>query len=731
MADVPDKVLADKLRAKDEELRQRERLVKQREQGARDRHDELEAAKASCDALMVELHQREATLAEVEKRHGTLKRREDEVASRENTLADKEAALQRRLQQLSHDEQALTQSRIAQKAVAAAAAQRFTLAEAQISTREREVSATEAQLAAYRLSAEKRMQEEEEALRKRERFASETEKRLRDASRTNEKRALEAEHLNEQAAERLKVIKASQLELETKTREVRWKDDAMTDLLKEANERKASFTHWEAKLCAREATVAFVDSEHQARVSALDLREAELGLLREQVLQADRSVSEREENVRSAAVRIDSRNADLAARESQVAGREAAVTAAGDAIVEREAALSLMSEEQRVRGRALRTAAHNVEEKERALKSWLLELEYRHRAIEQRECRPRAYTAPALKPDADPPVLQLGAEDSSAGRRSAGFDRGLVTMQLALLQRAYLGATVAHDKRTASERVHAASLSDTSTGKKTTTRPGSRVASCRRSEAQCAALTLDSCSERHSCRAITVSMPSADEVDEAETARRELVITEQRFRDLSAGFAVMDGIHRAELFSPTEIDEVVSIIEEDCRSFDEHHFLTSLTAVAMPRVSVTAAPQDSIFVATVQRWVVDRSAVVDERLRRSTARRLQLLARGISLLEGRVLPHDERVRALVATAPRRTGRSQRMPAVVVSTREQSASPTALRAKRPDYGDCISWNAENSTPSPGRPPGSAGDTPWLMARLIDTLPETLRAYYAGK
>jgi phage replication-related protein YjqB (UPF0714/DUF867 family) len=241
---VPEKVLLEKLKAREDELRKREREVKHREQTARERFDELETAKASCDALMLDLHGREALVSEVEKKHGGLKRREDEVSTREIVLADREVALHKRLQQLSQDEQAMVQGKDAHKAAVGAEEKRLAAWEAKLAARGQDLANAEAALSAAKAAFLKRATEEDEGLKYREKVVSDTERRLSAASRTQELRALETEHLSEQAHERLRAIKAEQVDLETKSREARWKDEALAEMLDAAGAKKKTLTAW-------------------------------------------------------------------------------------------------------------------------------------------------------------------------------------------------------------------------------------------------------------------------------------------------------------------------------------------------------------------------------------------------------------------------------------------------------------------------------------------------------
>jgi hypothetical protein len=785
MADVPERVMHEKLRAKEEEVRRRERDVKQREQQIRDRQDELETAKASCDALMVELHGREGQVAEVEKKHGTLKRREDEVSTREIVLADKDAAQHKRLQMLSQAEQRLAQDRSAHRLTVAAHEQRLEQWESRLVARAAEVETGEARAAAAKQAHQKRQAADEDALARREKAASDHEAKLNHSARSQELKALETEHMNEQASERLRAIKADQVDLESRLREVRWKDDTLTDMLEAANAQKKKLTSWERELAARESATEARDAELGEQREDLAEQAAELALRTERILCAERDVAERLERCEALAVDNAARVSKCEAEEASLRSREVRVVHAEEAIAARADELQREVDEVAARKAAVRSTEHTVREKERALKTWLLELEFRQRGIERREQHPRPYLAPA-EPEAAERVLQLGAT-SNAAHDGGSFNRALVSLEVEQLQRAYLGAsrTAKASAATHTDRVSASSSSAFGSSRPGTSagRGGSVKGRVNQSPTPqgdrsppAAASTAGAVATAASPSQPALRPDVEDQAVDTSIAD-EMAVLEREFRDLSCGFAVMPDDERDALFTEAEVDEVVAVIEADCRAFDEHRFLRALAAKEMPRVSVTSSPQDSLFVAAVERWVAERTDTVRERLRRSSLHRVRILERGVALLQGRVAPHPVRVRALTAGGLPPAGRGSRTPAVMTNAKpvakrggakKLGARPSPSRPSTPAVAATESASPEDRSPRPGvaddsldldwgsaspsptnaesplvgsisrssrkpqrqAPSNAAGAGSKVRARLVEALPEELRVYYIG-
>jgi hypothetical protein len=520
-------------------------------------------------------------------------------------------------------------------------------------------------------------------------------------------------------------------------------------MLDAASGKKKTLTAWEQRLDVRESALLVANSQLDERRGEIDVMAQDLSLRTERVLQAERDVSEKLE--RLAIERADFMEAAgvVARQEEDVYRRECDVARAENDVALQQRELSAMHDEYSAKRKALRISEHTVAEKERALKSWLLELEYRQKAIAHRESHPRPYLGGSnAMHEKDERVLDAGRPQQHAHgeppAKPGRFDRALVSLQVSHLQRAYLGASAAFKASRASALRHGNAQAGSS-------RPASRVSTrgdptagggSRAPSAAAILPPMDTTMTEERTVVPTLTRMIDDALTD-DAMHAELRLLEKEFRDLSAGFAIMDDEERRQIFTNDEIQKAAWIVEQECRTFDEHHFLQSLRAITMPKVSVTAAPQDNVLVATVEQWVAQRLALVDERLRRSSAARVELLDRGIRLLKGRVRSHDQRVAALTADgrAPRSPSRQLRSPNVVDSTLTPPSPMTGTNHERrahtasdddlsPSWSNPAASFRTTATSAVMASPRSTRTTSSvrLRHRLVGALPSELQVYY---
>mgnify|MGYP001612418533 FL=1 len=320
-----EKALLDKVKVREDELRRRERQLLTREQAIKEKQEQLEAAKSTSDALVVELRQREGALTETEKKHGALRKREEECRTKELLLSEKEAGLLDKLHDIAQQQKTLSVTiRMKQKLIDDRTAD-LRRQEEQLRARATGVEAEASELAQAKRLHERRIREGEDSTREQEHRLSERSAKLATQSRAADLKQVELEKLLEDAGERSRQLKADLLDVESRERECRWHEDSLRRQNEDVATKKISLTEWESQLRELEEHLSTARAELDWRSSTVAVREASVLQRGSLCLSAEHEVADRERNVTAEKEHLFVLKSDLQKRESTLSEREAAL----------------------------------------------------------------------------------------------------------------------------------------------------------------------------------------------------------------------------------------------------------------------------------------------------------------------------------------------------------------------------------------------------------------------
>ena len=595
-ADVPNALL-EKIKVREEELRKKEKEMKLREAQVKERGDELESAKQQVDTMLEDLERREADLSATEKKHGALSRREDAAHQRDMQLSDREVQLQDKLAEISRKEK--ENAAIFRQRAKEYDSRMFALQqqEADIKMREEALREAESEMAQRQQAARERNLEMEAHQTEREKEIKTVSIQQREEWKLIERRQLELEQNFSDLQDRLKFQRAEQMELETRDRDVKWKEDQLREGHAEVTAQKQKLLKWDADLIERQVVVENLEADLQHRKDSLDEDEIKFKVKLQHMIQSEQEIREREKNLDKFESELDDREAVLTQREAivneQVRHANEQVRKAEQATEDAQNLKKEMAKKQQL----LRDQLHLMKEKERSLKDWMVELEFRSATLRQKEEHPAPY------------LQQLKAEEDEDAHVSRQFNEAIVSMSLQRLQGTYLGATM-------KSRTRKTLLQDT---KRRTT-------------------------------ALKDVKDSTAEVVDQETAahdvEKELRVVEAHFKDLITGYIALSADERQQLFTQSEEVDLIEAIEFDVELHDESVFLQQLTDSPLPAIDLNLSAGDSKLLGLVTRWINDRKAMITERWRRLCRRKLKRLSAANEIMEGRIRPMAQRRKAL-------------------------------------------------------------------------------------
>jgi hypothetical protein len=435
----PDAAVSEANRAKEKELRKREDLY-------RAKLADLLRAKDVVDSLTQELDAREVVLAEAEAKHGSLLKREEEADVRERDLSDRERQLNERASSLAARETALEQDSAALREEHEKRMFPLAALEQEVYRREAELRSLEVDHEAKLRAFQKRVHQEEERERLREKQVRDLEAKAKDALAKAERREKDAENQQTALAEKNKALKAGQVELETRDRDLKWRDEQLRLAQAEVHVTKGRLMTWERELDLRHETL-------ESKRAALDAKDQELEM-------KDLAVTDRMALVLTAEKEARGREVDKGLDEA--ADLRAKAESNAEAAARQKA--SAQEEETRVEAlrteiATLRTAAQKKEdlaiarkakldEKERAIKDWIAELEWREQQLAKREAQYGKDLNAAVGGSVSLAALQAKPSDgASEPARPAILNSGIVQANLSRARDSYLAGTAVPARR--------------------------------------------------------------------------------------------------------------------------------------------------------------------------------------------------------------------------------------------------------------------------------------------
>eukprot|EP00672_Neobodo_designis_P021010 CAMPEP_0174833810 /NCGR_PEP_ID=MMETSP1114-20130205/4456_1 /TAXON_ID=312471 /ORGANISM="Neobodo designis, Strain CCAP 1951/1" /LENGTH=731 /DNA_ID=CAMNT_0016067705 /DNA_START=88 /DNA_END=2283 /DNA_ORIENTATION=- len=442
-----DDAIAAANRTKEKELRKREELYRAKVAA-------LAEAKAAVDSLSQELDAREVVLCEAEAKHGALLKREEEAEVRERDLADRERQIGERASALAAKETAL-------EAEGAALQKEHERRMFPLAALEQEVYRREAELRALELDHEaklrafqKRVHQEEERERLKDKQVRELEAKAKDAAAKAERREKEAEQQQQLLTERSKALKAGQVELESRDRDLKWRDEQLRLAQTEVHLTKGRLMQWERELDLRSEGLEAKSAELTAREQELATKELAVQDRMGRLLAAEREVEAKQKRTAKGLDEATAIREDATHRAEEAEKHKARAAADEKRVAELRAELETLkaSAAKKEENAAKRKA--RLEEKERAVKDWVAELEFREQQLSRREAQYgkdlNAATGGSVS------LAQLQQQRSGAGgdggghgnqNTSAQLTGGIAKMQLARMQESYLAGSAQPPKR--------------------------------------------------------------------------------------------------------------------------------------------------------------------------------------------------------------------------------------------------------------------------------------------
>jgi hypothetical protein len=539
---------SESLKHREEALRRKDKEVLKREEHVAEQTERLHHMRASMEAQISELEARELVMNDAEVKHGSLLQREELLSRRLREVAEREESLKERLLEVGrrdaeiHEKIKSKQREYDQKLFPLAAR------EQELFRREQEAKAMEADLDSRLKAFNKRVASEEERDRLKEKSLRELEAKAKDLLALAEKKQQEADQFSQHLTEKQRLVKAEQVEVDSRDREVKWRDEQLRVSLIEHNDVKIKLANWEKSLSSRE-------EELNVALAALELGRSEVGVRDltvaerlTRLLDAEKDIQERElraaETIRNAEVMQASaaaRAATLQEREQRVAEQSADLAHLSTQLADYERRLNTEEE-------SLQQRRRQQDEKEKAIKQWILELQFREQQIiaAAKKSGSGGGGVGTHQPQA------AGGSDLAPATPTTNFSSAIVKMSLDDVQSAYMGAVTKRSQATATRKEHL------------------------RRPVDIASLEPDGFDLRLQAAAATVEM------------EQNLQRMERLFEDSCTRYYCVNDEVKQKIFSPSERSQIAALLRNVAKHADELQFLTSV--VLLGGAKAPAAP---------------------------------------------------------------------------------------------------------------------------------------------
>jgi hypothetical protein len=424
--------------------RQKEKELKKREELYRTKVADLLRAKTVVDSLTHELDAREVVLAEAEAKHGSLLRREEDVEIRERDLADRERQLNERGSSLSGREQLLEEEVTARRKEHERRMFPLAALEQEVYRREAELRGLEADHEAKLRAFQKRVHQEEERERLKEKQVRDLETKAKDALAKAERREKDVDSQQTVLAEKSKALKAGQVELETRDRDLKWRDEQLRLAQTEVHLTKGRLMNWERELDLRHEALEAKAAELTAREQELSMKELAVSDRMSRLLAAEKDLAAKEKQTQKGLEQASTLRQDAASKAEAATQQKASAEEAERRVAELKAELERLHAAAAKHEASAAKRKARLEEKERAIKDWVAELEWREQQLLKREAQYGRDLNAAMGTQVSLAALQgRHAPSDGTAAAPAQLNSGIVKMQLARIQDSYLAGTAA------------------------------------------------------------------------------------------------------------------------------------------------------------------------------------------------------------------------------------------------------------------------------------------------
>ena len=434
-------------------LRRKEKELQKKEEQIEQSLAEIAIARDSVDTLMQELEARELVMNEAEEKHGSLLKREEDVARRELEASDKERTVALRLEEIAKKDASFEELERTRKKEYEDKLFPLAAREQELIRREGEVHALEVELESKMRAFSKKVQYEEERDRQREKMYKEQESKLKEQTVAVDKKYNDAEALLAQVSEKSKAVKAEQVELESRDREVKWRDDQLRAAHQEAQETKNKLIKWERALAQREEELNVLSAELQLQKTTMESKELELGERLSKLLSAEKEVKDLEQDTTSRMQRVEHMESVATERINSTQQRESRISEDLAAVEATKAESDELVQLAQDKVAAATKLVKEVEERERALKDWIIELQVKEQQLEKREAQLGHGRG----------VGGVSPAPTSHGQGQVSATAGLSSMSLRQVQDLYIGATAKQAARVAAQKEAKRKPTDSST----------------------------------------------------------------------------------------------------------------------------------------------------------------------------------------------------------------------------------------------------------------------------
>lgn len=431
---------AEVLTIREEALRRKDKEVLKREEYIADQTDQLRHMRASMEAQISELAARELVMNDAEVKHGSLLQREELLSRRLREVAEREESLKERLLEAGrreaemHEKIKAKQREYDQKLFPLAAR------EQELFRREQEAKALDADLDGRLKAFNKRIAIEEEKDRAKEKSLRDLESKAKDLLALAEKKQTEADQFAQHLQEKQRLVKAEQVEVDSRDREVKWRDEQLRLALMEHNDVKLKLANWEKSMSVREEDLHVATAALELKKAEVGVRELTVAERLTRLLDAEKDIQDRETRATDACRNAEASVALAAQRAATLQERERRIAEQSLEL----ATLSVQLKEHDTRLRSdsvgLEQTRRQQDEKEKAIKEWILELQFREQSL-----------AGGGGANSTPGTGGGGGDAGPAGP-TTHFSSGILKMQLDDVQSAYMGAVAKRSKTTDSRK---------------------------------------------------------------------------------------------------------------------------------------------------------------------------------------------------------------------------------------------------------------------------------------
>ena len=534
---------ADTLRQREDALRRKEKEVIKREEHVQEQTEQLRHMRASMEAQIQELEARELVMNDAEVKHGSLLQREELLSRRLREVAEREESLKERLLEAGrretemHEKIKAKQREYDQKLFPLAAR------EQELFRREQEAKALEADLDSRLKAFNKRVVIEEEKDRAKEKSLRELEAKAKELLALAEKKQTEADQFSLHLNEKQRLVKAEQVEVDSRDREVKWRDEQLRVSLIEHNEFKLKMANWEKALSMKEEELNVATAAFELQKAEVGVKELTVAERLTRLLDAEKDLQERELKANETLRNADDIVSSAAARASAVQEREKTITDQSLDLTKLSCQLRDFEKRLKSEEEDLQRRRRSQDEKEKAIKEWILELQYREQT---------------LADQAASSANNHSSGDVANSTPTTNFTSGIVKMQLDDVQSAYMGAV--------SKRSHNAAAK-----KEALRRP-----------VDIGSLEPDTFDK---------NLRTAASLCEMESNARRI---EKVFADLSTRYYCVQDEKKDEMFSQSEQTQITGILTEVAKQADELQFLSIVLLGGMKAPSSAAKLANSL-----------------------------------------------------------------------------------------------------------------------------------------